>query len=87
MSDNTDLCFLPAREQKRLLDAREESALGLLDAQLAQVQRLNPKVNAIVTLTGELARDDSVIRPCSLRNRTSSKPAARTRRHSRTANA
>ena len=57
MSTDTDLCFLPATEHKRLLDARELSAVELLDAQLAQVERVNPKVNAIVTLTADAARE------------------------------
>ena len=56
MSKDGDLCFLPAVEQKRLLEAREVSAVELLEAQLAQTERVNPAVNAIVTPTVELAR-------------------------------
>jgi amidase len=57
MTDATDLCFAPATEQKRLLGAREVSAVELLETQLAQIDRLNPQVNAIVTLTAEQARE------------------------------
>jgi amidase len=57
MNSDTELCFLPAVEQRRLLDAREVSALELLEAQLAQIERLNPAVNAIVTPTLALARE------------------------------
>jgi amidase len=56
MSSDSDLCFLPAVEQKRLLEARDVSAVQLLEAQLAQTERANPCVNAIVTSTAELAR-------------------------------
>ena len=56
MSMDDDLCFLPAREHRRLLDARELSAAELLDAQLAVIARDNPTVNAIVTLTADAAR-------------------------------
>jgi amidase len=40
-----------------MLDAGELSAVELLDAQLARIARVNPKVNAIVTLTEEAARE------------------------------
>ena len=56
MSMDDDLCFLPAREHRRLLDARELCAAELLDAQLAVIARDNPTVNAVVTLTADAAR-------------------------------
>jgi amidase len=52
-----DLCLLTAVEQSRLLHDRELSAVELLDAHLAQIERVNPQVNAIVTLVPELARE------------------------------
>jgi amidase len=52
-----DLCFLTAVEQAQLLRRRELSAVELLDAHLAQIERVNPAVNAIVTLVPELARE------------------------------
>ena len=57
MSTDLDLCFLCAREHRRLLRTGAISAVELLDAQLAQIERVNPKVNAIVTLTAEAARE------------------------------
>ena len=52
-----DLCFLPATELARLLRTKEISALNVLTAHLAQIERVNPKVNAIVTLVAEQAID------------------------------
>ncbi|HXV63595.1 MAG TPA: amidase [Vicinamibacteria bacterium] len=51
------LCFLPARELARLVRVKEVSAVELLQAHLDQIERVNPKVNAIVTLVPELARE------------------------------
>lgn len=52
----TDLCFQPAVELARQIRSREISAVELLDAHLAQIERVNPRVNAIVTLVAEQAR-------------------------------
>lgn len=46
----SDLCFLPAIDLVRLIRQREVSAREVLDAHLSQIERLNPAVNAIVTL-------------------------------------
>ena len=51
----TELCFLPAVELARMIRAREVSALETMQAHLAQIERVNPKVNAIVTLLPEQA--------------------------------
>ncbi|HEY7665087.1 MAG TPA: amidase [Xanthobacteraceae bacterium] len=45
-----------ARELARLIRAREVSPLEVLDAHLAVIERLNRKLNAIVTLAAEEAR-------------------------------
>jgi amidase len=50
-----DLCFLTATELHRKLRARELSVTEVVQAHLAQIERVNPKVNAIVTLTAERA--------------------------------
>ncbi len=50
-----DLCFTPAVELARLLRSRELSARELLDAFLSRIHRINPQVNAIVTLAEERA--------------------------------
>ncbi len=51
-----EICFLPAGELVRHIHARELSALEVMDAHLAQTERVNPAVNAIVTYLPELGR-------------------------------
>jgi amidase len=51
-----DLCLRPATELAALLRARDVSARELLDAHLERIDRLNPELNAIVTLDPEGAR-------------------------------
>ncbi len=52
-----DVCFLSAVEQATLIRRKKISALELMDAHLKQIDRVNPKVNAIVTLIADQARD------------------------------
>jgi len=54
-----DLCFLPATELVALLRTKKVSAREVMQAHLAQISRVNPKVNAIVTLTAERAMADA----------------------------
>ena len=49
----SDLCYLPATELARLIRSRELSAREAMAAHLAQIERVNPKVNAIITLLPE----------------------------------
>ncbi len=51
-----DLCFLPATELVAMVRDRRVSARELLEAHLARIERVNPTVNAIVTLDVEGAR-------------------------------
>jgi amidase len=51
----TDLCFLPARKLARLIRARKLSVTEVMRAFVAQVERVNPKVNAVVTFLPEEA--------------------------------
>jgi amidase len=51
-----DLCFRPATELAGMLRARDISARELLEAHLDRISRLNPAVNAVVTLDAEGAR-------------------------------
>ena len=46
-----------ARELARLIRQRQVSPVEVLDAHLAVIEATNPKLNAIVTLAGEEARD------------------------------
>jgi amidase len=50
-----DLCFATATELAARIRAREVSATEVVQAHLDQIERVNPKVNAIVTLTAERA--------------------------------
>lgn len=50
------ICFLSAVEMARLIRTKKLSARETLEAHLKQIERVNPKVNAIVTLVPELAR-------------------------------
>ena len=52
---DTDLCFLTATELARRIRARDLSVTDVVRAHLAQIERVNPRVNAIVTLTAERA--------------------------------
>ncbi|WP_369135824.1 amidase [Modestobacter sp. I12A-02662] len=56
MSDLDDLCTRPATELAALVRDGEVSARELLDAHLDRIGRLNPALNAIVTLDAEGAR-------------------------------
>jgi amidase len=52
---STDLCFMTARDLAARIRARELSVTEVVTAHLAQIERVNPRVNAIVTLTAERA--------------------------------
>jgi amidase len=49
------LCFFPARKLARLIRARRLSAHEVMQAFIGQIERVNPKVNAIVTFLPEQA--------------------------------
>lgn len=51
----SSVCFMSAVEMVRLIRAKRLSAREALAAHLTQIERVNPKVNAIVTLVPELA--------------------------------
>jgi amidase len=51
-----DLCFRPATELAALVRHREISARELVEAHLVRIERVNPSVNAIVTLDADGAR-------------------------------
>jgi amidase len=55
----TDLCFLSAVEQKALLDRREVSVVELVDACIERIERINPLLNAFVTLRLDEARAEA----------------------------
>ena len=51
----SSVCFLSTVEMARLIRAKKLSAREALAAHLKQIERVNPKVNAIVTLVPEMA--------------------------------
>ena len=53
---SSDLCTRPATELAAMVRAKEISARELLEAHLDRIQRLNPDVNAVVTIDAEGAR-------------------------------
>ncbi len=52
-----DLCFMSTVEMAKLIRAKKLSAREALAVHLKQIERVNPKVNAIVTLVPEMAAD------------------------------
>jgi amidase len=56
VSSTDDLCTRPATELAALVRDREVSARELMDAHLDRIERLNPALNAIVTLDADGAR-------------------------------
>ncbi|MEC3917844.1 amidase [Nocardia sp. CDC160] len=54
---DSDLCYASARELVGWLRRRELSAVEVVRAHLDRIERLNPKVNAIVSLVAEQALD------------------------------
>jgi Asp-tRNA(Asn)/Glu-tRNA(Gln) amidotransferase A subunit family amidase len=54
-----DLCFLPAVDLAAQIRARKVSSVEVVDAITDRVKRLNPKLNAYVTLDLENARKDA----------------------------
>ncbi|PWT71578.1 MAG: amidase [Proteobacteria bacterium] len=55
----SELCFLPATELARLIRARELSCVEVMQAHIAQIERVNPRVNAVVTFLPEQALESA----------------------------
>jgi len=56
---NPELCFLTATELALRLRRKEVSAKEVMEAHLGQIDRVNPKVNAIVTLLADRGMDQA----------------------------
>ncbi len=54
-STNSDICFKDAVELAAMIRHREVSATEVMAAFLSQIERVNPKVNALCTFVGEEA--------------------------------
>lgn len=59
VSVSEEICLWSARRMAEAVRAREVSARELLEAHLDRIERLNPRVNAVVTLVPERAREEA----------------------------
>lgn len=57
--ENQKICFQTATELTRRIRAKELSATEVMEAHLTQIERINPKVNAIVTFLPEQALEQA----------------------------
>ena len=57
--DATDLCFTPATELAAMMRRRTLSPVELMDAVLARIEALNPRLNAYLTVDAEGAREQA----------------------------
>ena len=57
--ENKEICFLTATELARRIREKELSAVEVMEAHLAQIEEVNSKVNAIVTLLPEQALEQA----------------------------
>src|SRR6266481_7066417 len=55
----SSVCFMSAVEMARLIRAKKLSAREALAAHLKQIERVNPKVNAIITIVAEMASESA----------------------------
>ena len=54
-----ELCYLSIREASQLLRRRKISPVELLNATLERIERLNPELNAFITIAAERALEDA----------------------------
>ena len=59
MATSDDLCWLPASEMAPAIKRRKLSPVEVMKAVLARIERLNPRLNAFVTLTADQALKDA----------------------------
>ncbi len=55
--NTVDLCFLPAMEMVSAVKKKKLSPVEIVDALLARIEKINPKVNAYCTVAHEMARE------------------------------
>src|SRR3989449_5076639 len=53
------LCWLPATELATLIRRKKVSPVEVVDAILDRIEKINPKLNAFVTITHEAARREA----------------------------
>jgi amidase len=59
IASSEEICFLTATELRDRVRQRELSVREVVEAHLGQIERVNPTVNAIVTLVAERAMEDA----------------------------
>jgi Asp-tRNA(Asn)/Glu-tRNA(Gln) amidotransferase A subunit family amidase len=57
--DATELCYTSASDLGTLYRSRELSPVEVTEAVLARIERLNPKLNAFLTVTADVAREQA----------------------------
>src|SRR5712692_11244852 len=57
--DATDLCFTPATELATMIRSRQVSPVEIMDAVLARIETLNPRLNAYLAVDAERAREQA----------------------------
>src|SRR5919108_2205766 len=57
--DTTDLCFTPATELAAMMRRRTLSPVEIMDAVLARIEALNPRLHAYLTVDAERAREQA----------------------------
>ena len=62
----TELCWSDAAELAARIRRREVSVTEVVQAHLAQIERVNPEVNAVVTLTADRALDEARAKDAAL---------------------
>jgi Asp-tRNA(Asn)/Glu-tRNA(Gln) amidotransferase A subunit family amidase len=55
MANADDLCWLPASDLAPAIKRRKVSPVEIMKAVLDRIERLNPRLNAFVTLTADQA--------------------------------
>jgi len=58
---SSEICFLQAHELVSLIRGKKISAIEVMEAYLSQIEKINPKVNAIVTLLSDMAIEQAKI--------------------------
>ena len=58
--DSSEICFMEANQIVQRIRRKELSAHEVMEAHLSQIERLNPTVNAIVTLLPERAMEGAL---------------------------
>jgi len=62
----SEICFMDAVSMARAIRTRELSVSDVVDAHIAQIERVNPAVNAIVTTTFDVARIEAAAADAAL---------------------